>query len=165
MRSSVAAVLVLLGGLGLTGCGGSDDPGGADDVAHAPTSAVSTSPTPAPSTSPSSPAADPTPSRMDTGETCVALYHPPDQLVPRAIEFVHGRPAGDPVSEARQLTAGLSTVAGTADPTLAADIAIVRISVDTQRAIAQSDAGTKQDLTSFAAATDRLAQACATYGE
>jgi hypothetical protein len=150
MRSFVA-VLVLLGGLGLTGCGGSDA-AGSDDVTSDPTS------------SPSSPAPS-TPSRADTGETCEALYQPPDQLVPHAIEFVHGRTVRDPASEARQITAGLSAVAATTVPSLAADIAVVRISVDTQRALAESGSDADQDLASFDAATDRLAQACATYGK
>ena len=39
---------------------------------------------------------------------------------------------------------------------LAADIAIVRIAVDTQRALVQSDSDVKQDLRSFDEAADRL---------
>ncbi|GAA1790560.1 hypothetical protein GCM10009795_040290 [Nocardioides hankookensis] len=156
MRPALAAVLVVLvGALGLAGCAGSDDPGLADDSG---TSEVTASPTPA--TTPS-----PAPSRGDTGQTCAGLYHPPDQLVPRAIELVHGNTTGDPVAEAADLVTGLSNVAATADPMLAADIAVVRISVDTQRAAVQSGVESSQDLTSFDAAVRRLGKACASYGE
>ena len=154
--SLVHVVLVLVGGMCLAGCGGSDD---ADGAATEPTVAAGSS------TSPSATSVDPTPSRADVEQTCVDLYHPPAQLVPRAIVFVQGSSTGDPVAEADEIVSGLSTVAGTADPTLAADIAIVRIAVDTQRAVAQSGTETAQDLTSFNASTRRLAQACAPYGE
>jgi hypothetical protein len=141
MRASlVAAPLVVAAGLCLTACGGSDD--------------VATDP-PASSSSPdNSPPADPAPSTTDPAQTCADLYHPPGQLLLRAIEFVHGRSAGDPVAEAAEIVAGLSAVADTAEPRFDADLAIVRTAVDQE-----------QDLTSFDAATDRLAQACATYGE
>jgi hypothetical protein len=157
--SVVPVTLVLLGVLCLNGCDGSDDAATEPSVASSPSSPSST-----PTSQPSATAADP-PSRSDTAQTCADLYYPPAQLIPRAIELVHGSAAGDPVAEAKEIAAGLSTVAGTADPGLAADVAIVRVGVDTRRALAQSGVDHDPDLRSFDAAAHRLDTACATYGE
>jgi hypothetical protein len=153
---AVPVGLVLVGVLCLTGCDGSD---GAGDVATESSPRADPSDPAGPST-----ASGPTP-RADPGQTCTDLYYPPDHLVPRAIEMVHGPAARVPVSEAEEIVAALSTVAGTAEPALAADIATVRIGVDTQRALAQSNAGDPPDLRAFDAAAHRLDAACATYGE
>ena len=95
-------------------------------------------------------------------KTCAELYRPPDQWMPRAIEFVHGAPSAEDVADAEALAAGLAEVEGHSLGPLAEDIAITRVAVDTQRAALESDSA-GPDLQEFDSAVNRLARHCEFY--
>ena len=155
---ALAAVVAWL----LPGCGDATD---ATDAAANPTATAavpaSESAPPTASTEPTSsvPAEEP----VSVRETCTELYYPPAQLMPRAIEFVHGSPSAGGVADAADVGTALSDAARRAEPALAEDIEVVRTSVDVQRASVESGSGQGPDLQQFDAAVGRLAGHCEPY--
>ena len=101
---------------------------------------------------------------MRVQKTCAELYRAPDQWMPRAIEFVHGSPSAADASDAEAIVTGLADVEGHSLGPLAEDIAIVRESVDTQRAAVESGAE-GPDVRAFDAAGNRLAGHCELYND
>lgn len=144
---------VLLSGALLTGCG--DDDGAATD---APTASGSSSSAGAPSS------ATPTAKPVSVQKTCGELYHPPAQLMPRAIELVHASPSAEDASSAGEIVDGLAEVEGHSLGPLAEDIAVVRDGVDRQRSAA-GDGGDAPDVKAFDAAANRLARHCEFYND
>ena len=152
MRHPLAALtgLVLVAGV-LAGCG--DD---GDTTATDPGPTGSTSASAAPSDQPQDP--------VSVRKTCAELYHPPAQLMPRAIEFVHRSPSAESGPEAEELIARLAAAEGHALGPLAEDIAVGRAAVEAQRAAAESGAG-GPEMAPFDAAGNRLAGHCELYND
>ena len=148
MRLTIAVPLIAVAAL-LAGCG--DDTG--DATAGDPTSPAATSGSPAPSEEP-----------VSVRKTCAELYRPPAQLMPRAIEFVHGSPSAEGTAEAEELVTALAAAEGHALGPLAEDIAVVREAVDAQRAAGES--GTDgPDVGTFDSSSNRLARHCELYND
>jgi hypothetical protein len=145
MRRSLAALVVALP-LALAACG-SDTGTTADD------------PTP----SASSPAATPTATAsvkpVSVQRTCARLYHPPAQLMPRAIELVHGSPSAEDASAATELAAGLAEAQAHALGPLAEDIAVVVTGVEAV------GAGETPDTAAFDKAANGLGRSCELYND
>ena len=144
MRLSVAALLVALP-LALAACG--DETATSGDE-------------PTPSASTSTPAESPSPTEkpVKAQRTCAELYHPPAQLMPRAIELVHDSPSGD-AAAASELAAGLTESEGHALGPLAEDITVVRTQVEAV------GAGESPDLAAFDEAANGLARNCEIYND
>jgi hypothetical protein len=142
MRLTIAVPLIAVAAL-LAGCG--DDTG--DATAGDPTA----------SATPSS--ATPTAKPVSVQRSCAELYHPPHQLMPRAIEFVHGSPSAEDSDQANDLVAGLAEAGGHALGPLAVDIATTREGVE-----AKLD-GDQPSLADFDKAVNRLARHCALYSD
>lgn len=158
MRRTLAALagLVLAVSL-LAGCG-SDGESTATDPG--PTeSASDTSPPPADASSGSS-----TGPTVSVRKTCAELYRPPAQLMPRAIEFVHGSPSAEGSAEAEELVSALAAVEGHSLGPLAEDIAVVREAVDAQRAAGESGSA-GPEVGPFNAASNGLAGHCELYND
>ena len=148
MRLSVVALLVALP-LALAGCG--------DETATS-----GDEPTPSASTSTSAPAESPSPTEkpVSARRTCAELYHPPAQLMPRAIELVHDSPSGeDADAAATELSGGLADSEGHALGPLAEDIAVVRAQVEAV------GAGEQPDLAAFDEAANGLGRNCEIYND
>jgi hypothetical protein len=153
MRIPLTALAgLLLTGALLAGCG--DD--GGDDSA--------TDPEPTTSAGSADPESSAPPSQAPVGvqRTCKELYLPPAQLMPRAIELVHGSSSTEDVAEAGELGTGLAAVEGHSLGPLAEDIAVVRVGVDARRAAVESG-GADPDVKAFDAAANRLARHCEFY--
>lgn len=153
------AHLVALAGLALAatllaGCG--DDSG---DTATDPSEPASESPS---TTLSESPSEEPTQKPVSVQKTCAELYHPPEQLMPRAIEFVHGSPSAEDAADAEDIVTGLAEVEGHSLGPLAEDIVITRVAVDTQRAALESGSD-GPDLKEFDGAVNQLARHCELY--
>lgn len=154
MRRPLAALagLVLAASV-LAGCGSDGD-----------TTATDPGPTEASSLSSESPTDTPTEDAVSVRKTCAELYHPPAQLMPRAIEFVHGSPSAEGTAEAEELVTALAAAEGHALGPLAEDIAVVREAVDAQRAAGES--GTDgPDVGTFDSSSNRLARHCELYND
>ena len=137
----------------LAGCG--DDGGGT----------TATDPGPSPSTSAPSQSADqPAEEPVSVRKTCAELYHPPAQLMPRAIEFVHGSPSAEDASEAEELETALAEAEGHALGPLAELVVVVREAVGAQRAAVESDAD-GPGVAPVDAAANRLARHCEIYND
>lgn len=106
----------------------------------------------------------PAPAPVRLREACAELYHPPAQLMPRAIELVHGSPAAEGPAGAADLVTALAHAAGRAPASLAADLAVVRTSVDAQRTAEKSGSG-GPDLEAFDAASRHLADRCQRFND
>lgn len=145
MRLSVAALLLTLP-LALAGCGDETATSGDDPTSSAPT------PTPAASASPSE-------KPVKAQRTCAELYHPPAQLMPRAIELAHDSPSAEDADAAAELAAGLAEAEGHALGPLAEDIAVVRAGIE------QVGAGESPDLAAFDKAANGLARNCEIYND
>jgi hypothetical protein len=157
MRHPLAALpgLVLLGSV-LAGCG---DDGGTTATDPGPSESPSVS-----SQSSAEPSAGASEEPVSVRKTCAELYHPPAQLMPRAIEFVHGSPSAETVPQAEELISGLAAAEGHALGPLAEDITVVREAVDAKRAAAQTDAD-GPEVAPFDAASNRLARHCELYND
>lgn len=158
MRRTLAALAgLVLSASVLAGCG--DDEG---------TTATDPGPSETPAASSESPADAPTDgsteATVSVRKTCAELYRPPGQLMPRAIEFVHGSPSADDAAEAAELVSSLATAEGHALGPLAEDIVIVREAVDAERAAAESGTG-GPEMGPFDAAVNRLARHCELYND
>lgn len=101
---------------------------------------------------------------MSARKTCAELYHPPAQLMPRAIEFVHGSPSAEDSSEAEELVTALADAQGHALGPLAEDIAVVREAVDAQRVAGESGSDGPA-VAPFDTAANRLARNCEIYND
>ncbi len=143
MRLAIAVPLLAVAAL-LAGCG---DDTGATTAADPSAGSASTTAT--------SPAAEP----VSLRKSCAELYRPPDQLMPRAIEFVHGSPSAEDSSQANDLVDGLAAAAAHASPTLVADIEVVHAGVQ-----ARLD-GQQPTLADFDRAVNRLGGHCELYGD
>jgi hypothetical protein len=153
MRAPLSVLAGLLLAALLTGCG--DDTGDAK---------VAADPSPSQTGSTASPSGAATQKPVSVQRTCADLYHPPAQLMPRAIEFVHGSPSAEDASSAEDIVSGLATAEARALGPLAEDIAVVGAAVDAQREAVQS--GTDgPDVKSFDAAANRLAHHCELYND
>ena len=141
MRLTIAVPMVAVAAL-LAGCG--DDTG--DATAGDPTTPAATS-------------ASPTTKPVGVQRTCAELYHPPDQLMPRAIELVHGSPSAEDTSAADDLVTGLSDAEGHALEPLAVDIAVAR------EAVEATIAGEQPATADFDKAVNRLARHCELYND
>jgi hypothetical protein len=133
------------------------DPGVFESASVTPSDSPSMSPTMSPTETASV-------KPVSVQKTCAELYHPPEQLMPRAIEFVHGSPSAEDAIDAEALVTGLAEVEGHSLGPLAEDIAIARESVDTQRAAIESGSA-GPDLPAFDAAGRRLAHHCEFYND
>lgn len=147
MRRSFAALLVALP-FALAACG--SDTGTASDE---PTLAASSS-TPA-----ATPTATASAKPVSVQRTCAQLYHPPAQLMPRAIELVHGSPSAEDPSDADELAAGLVAVQARALGPLAEDIAVVVTQVQAV------GAGQEPDVATFDKSSNTLAHHCEMYND
>lgn len=143
MRLALAVPLLAVAAL-LAGCG--DDSG--DATAGDPTTPASTSSSPSPTEKP-----------VSAQRTCAELYHPPDQLMPRAIEFVHGSPSAEGSGEANELVTGLAAAEAHALEPLAVDIAVTRETVEAKLDGEQPPTG------DFDKAVNRLAAHCELYND
>jgi hypothetical protein len=143
MRLTIAVPLIAVAAL-LAGCG--DDTG--DATAGDPTAPAATSGSPSPSEEP-----------VGVRKTCAELYHPPDQLMPRAIELVHGSPSAEDTARAADLVAGLAAAEGHALGPLAVDIATTRTGVEA------TIAGERPAVADFDKAVNRLARHCELYND
>ncbi len=150
-RPLIALAGLVLAAGALAGCG--DDTG---------TTASDPGPTATSSPASEPPSGTPTEAAVSVRKTCAELYHPPAQLMPRAIEYVHGSPSAEGSAEAEQLVTALAGVEGHSLGPLAEDIAVVREAVDARRAAAGSGGS---GLKSFDAATHRLAGHCEFYND
>lgn len=154
MRRTLAALAGLLSAtIVLAGCGSDGD-----------TTATDPGPTESSSVSSEPPTGAPSQDAVSVRKTCAELYRPPVQLMPRAIEFVHGSPSADGTAEAEELVTALATAEGHALGPLAEDIAVVREAVDAQRAAGESGSG-GPDVGPFDAASNRLAGHCELYND
>lgn len=153
MRRPLAALAgaVLVASV-LTGCG---DDGGTTATDPGPTDAASTS---------SRPTDQPSEEPVSVRKTCAELYHPPAQLMPRAIEFVHGSPSAEDPAEAEELVGALADAEGHALGPLAELIVVVREGVDAQRAAGESGSA-GPEVAPFDAAANRLARHCEIYND
>ena len=153
MRRPLAALAgaVLVASV-LAGCG---DDGGTTATDPGPTSTTSAS---------SQPADPPSEEPVSARKTCAELYHPPAQLMPRAIEFVHGSPSAEDASEAEELETALAEAEGRALGPLAELVVVVREAVGAQRAAVESDAD-GPGVAPFDAAANRLARHCEIYND
>ncbi|WP_284534207.1 hypothetical protein [Nocardioides sp. T2.26MG-1] len=106
----------------------------------------------------------PAPEPVTLRAACAELYHPPAQLMPRAIELVHGSPSAEGPAGAEELVSALADAAGRAPASLAADLAVVRTSVDARRTAEESGSG-GPDLEAFDAASSRLAGHCKRFND
>ena len=140
MRLTIAVPMVAVAAL-LAGCG--DDTG---DATADPATPAATS-------------ASPTAKPVGVQRSCAELYHPPDQLMPRAIELVHGSPSAEDTARADDLVAGLSEAEGHALEPLAVDIAVAREGVEAVIA------GEQPSLADFDKSVNRLARHCALYND
>lgn len=140
MRLTIAVPLVAVAAL-LAGCG--DDTG--DATAGDPAS---------PATSPS-PAAKP----VSVQRSCAELYRPPDQLMPRAIELVHGSPSAEDTARADDLVAGLTAAEAHALAPIAVDIAVARQGVEA------TVAGEPPAVADFDKSVNRLGRHCELYND
>jgi hypothetical protein len=160
MRAPFVALagLVLAGSLLVVGCGSDDaetatDPGASDSASVTPSESPSATPSATASVKP-----------VSVQKTCAELYHPPAQLMPRAIEFVHGSPSAEDASDAEELVSGLTAVEDHSLGPLAEDIAIAREAVDTQQDAVESGSD-GPELPAFDAATHRLGHHCEFYND
>lgn len=162
MRRPLAALagLVLAASV-LAGCGDDGGTTAADPGATGTPAASSEAPTETPAETPADGSTEGT---VSVRKTCAELYRPPGQLMPRAIEFVHGSPSADDVAEAAELVAALAAAEGHALGPLAEDIVVVREAVDAQRAAAESGSG-GPEMAPFDAAGNRLARHCELYND
>lgn len=150
MRLYVAALLVALP-LALAACGDETATSG-DEPTPTPTASAST-PTPAESPSP-------TGKPVSARRTCAELYHPPAQLMPRAIELVHDSPSGETAdAAASELAGGLAEAEAHALGPLAEDIVVVRAQVEAV------GAGEVPDLAAFDEAANGLGRNCEIYND
>jgi hypothetical protein len=140
MRLTIAVPMVAVAAL-LAGCGDDTGDATADPATPAATSA--------------SPTAEP----VGVQRSCAELYHPPDQLMPRAIELVHGSPSAEDTARADDLVAGLGEAEGHALEPLAVDIAVAREGVEAVIA------GEQPSLADFDKAVNRLARHCELYND
>ncbi|MGY2702327.1 MULTISPECIES: hypothetical protein [unclassified Nocardioides] len=145
MRLAIAVPLLAVATL-LVGCG--DDTG--DATAGDPTGGA-----------PTSSATSPSPSEKPVGvqRSCAELYHPPQQLMPRAIDFVHGSPSAQDSGRADDLVAGLADAEGHALEPLAVDIATTREGVESKLS------GGAPSMAEFDKAVNRLARHCELFGD
>lgn len=143
MRLTIAVPMVAVAAL-LAGCG--DDTGAT--TAGDPTTPTATSGSPSPTTKP-----------VSVRRSCAELYHPPDQLMPRAIELVHGSPSAEDTARADDLVTGLADAEGHALGPLAVDIATTREGVEAVIA------GERPGVADFDKAVNRLARHCALYND
>jgi hypothetical protein len=144
MRLALVVPLLAAAAL-LAGCG--DDSG--DATAGDPTTgAASSSASPSPSAKP-----------VSSQKTCAELYHPPGQLMPRAIELVHGSPSTGDTAAADDLVSGLSEAESHALEPLALDIAVAREGVES------TVAGDQPSMSEFDHAVNRLASHCELYND
>ncbi|HEU5035563.1 MAG TPA: hypothetical protein VFT70_01060 [Nocardioides sp.] len=146
MRQTIAVPMAALATLAalLSGCG--DDTG--DTTAGDPTAPASTAGTPSPSTEP-----------VSVRKTCAELYRPPGQLMPRAIELVHGSPSAEDTAKADDLVAGLAAAEAQAAETLAVDI------VTTREGVEARVGGEQPVLAEFDQAVNRLGHHCELYND
>ena len=144
MRLSVAAVVVALP-LALGACGDSTG-----EAADRPTVDSSATPT-------DSPTSEVEPYQAQ--RTCAQLYRPPAQLMPRAIELVHGSPAAEDASAAAEIAAGLAEAETHALDPLAEDIVVVVAGVEAV------GAGGTPDVGAFDEAANGLGRNCKIYND
>lgn len=140
MRRSLAALL-LAAPLALAACG--DETG--EPTASEPTATESS---PAPEVEP-----------YGARKTCAQLYRPPAQLMPRAIELVHGSPSAEDASAAEELASGLTEAEAHALAPLAEDIAVVLTGVEA------IGAGETPDVIAFDKAVNALGRDCEIYND
>jgi hypothetical protein len=148
MRLSLAASLagiVLALPLALAACG--DETGVATDE---PTTGTSSTPTDSPSLE-----ARP----YQAQKTCAQLYRPPAQLMPRAIELVHGSPSAEAVTAAVEIADGLAEAEAHALDPLAEDIAVVIAGVQAV------GSGETPDVAAFDKAANGLGRNCELYND
>src|SRR6478609_6744856 len=150
MRLSVAATLLALP-LALAACG-SDTGTAADEPT--PSAAPASASTPA-----ATPTATASAKPVSAQRTCAQLYHPPAQLMPRAIELVHGSPSAEDPSDADELAAGLVAAQARALGPLAEDIAVVVAQVQAV------GAGEEPDVATFDTSSNTLAHHCEIYND
>lgn len=143
MRLAIAVPLLAVAAL-LAGCGDQAPDTSAADPSTGSASSAATSPTAAP---------------VSLRKSCAELYRPPAQLMPRAIEFVHGSPSAEDSSKANDLVDGLVAAASHASPTLVDDIEVVHAGVQ-----ARLD-GQQPTLADFDRAVNRLGGHCELYGD
>jgi hypothetical protein len=140
MRLTIAVPLVAVAAL-LAGCGDDTGDGTAAEPTASPTSA--------------SPSVEP----VSAQKSCAELYRPPGQLLPRAIELVHGSPSAEDTARADDLVSGLTTAEGHALEALATDIAVAREGVEA------TIAGEQPAVGDFDKAVNRLARHCELYND
>lgn len=142
MRSFLAAVVIALP-LALAACGDSTG-----EAADEPTVGMSSTPTDAPTAEP-----------VSARKTCAELYRPPAQLMPRAIELVHGSPSAEDAAAATEIAAGLADVEAAAADPLAEDVAVTRTGVEA------IGAGETPDVEAFDKAVNALGRDCEMYND